>query len=53
VTDENLTGPWVLALGVLAVGVAAIATELLRRRNEDSENRTRSDADDERARDSE
>jgi len=47
VTDEDLTGPWVLALGALAIGVAAIAAELLGGR--DDERRTRSDADDERA----
>lgn len=36
VTDESLTGPWVLALGALAIGVGAVVVEALRRRGGDS-----------------
>lgn len=32
--DDRQTGPWVLALGTLAIGVGAMATELLRWRRE-------------------
>ena len=35
VTDESLTGPWLLALGALAIGVGAVAVEVLRRRGGD------------------
>ena len=35
VTDDDMTGPWVLALGTLAVGVGAVAAKALRRRNDD------------------
>lgn len=35
--DDTLTGPWVLALGTLAVGTAAMA-QLLRRRRERTAN---------------
>ena len=31
-TDDDMTGPWVLALGTLAVGVAALTAEVLRQR---------------------
>lgn len=31
-TRNDQTGPWLLALGTLAVGVAAVGAELLRRR---------------------
>lgn len=40
-TDDTQTGPWILALGTLAVGVGAMA-QLLRRRRE----RTEDGADD-------
>jgi hypothetical protein len=33
-TDDRQTGPWVLALGVLAIGVGALAHEVRKRRNE-------------------
>lgn len=32
--DDDLTGPWLLALGALAVGAGAVATEGLRRLRE-------------------
>jgi|GEM_PF-3108506 len=35
-TDDDQTGPWVLALGALAIGVGAAAA-LLRRRDSDGE----------------
>jgi len=35
--DDSQTGPWVLALGTLAVGVAAVAAAVARRRNDESE----------------
>lgn len=38
-TDEDLTGPWILALGVLAIGIGAAARVL--RRDTDSEDATR------------
>ena len=51
-TDQ--TGPWLLALGTLAIGVAAIGAELLRRRSDGGrgrshglEDREHDDADDE------
>ena len=55
---NDQTGPWLLALGTLAIGVAAIGAELLRRRSGGSrtrshelENREHDDADDEWAAD--
>ncbi|QLG26996.1 hypothetical protein HUG10_05330 [Halorarum halophilum] len=36
---NDQTGPWVLALGALAIGVGAIAVELLRRRGDDGDGR--------------
>lgn len=36
-TDDSQTGPWALALGTLAVGVGAVAAEVLRRRRDDPE----------------
>lgn len=40
-TDDDLTGPWVLALGTLAIGVGAVAAEVLRRRRADDADRDR------------
>lgn len=37
-TDDNTKGPWALALGTLAVGVAAVGAEILRRRRDDGGN---------------
>lgn len=47
-TDDDLSGPWVLAVGALAVGVGAVVTEGLRRlrdRETDSERNTRQSQD--------
>lgn len=33
-TDDTQTGPWVLALGTLAIGVGAMTVQLLRQRRE-------------------
>ncbi|MFH5798880.1 hypothetical protein [Haladaptatus sp. CMAA 1911] len=33
-TNDRQTGPWVLALGVLAIGVGALANEVRKRRRE-------------------
>lgn len=41
-TDDDPTGPWALAIGVLAIGVGAVVREVLRRR--DDENRDRGGA---------
>jgi hypothetical protein len=46
--DDDLTGPWVLALGTLAIGVAAVASEVLRRRRGAGDGGTRGGRDDER-----
>lgn len=32
-TDDDLTGPWILALGTLAVGTGAVAAKLLQRQS--------------------
>ena len=34
-TEQNMTGPWVLALGTLALGVGAVAARLVRRQRTD------------------
>lgn len=36
-TDDSLNGPWVLALGTLAIGVGALASEVLRHRRDDAD----------------
>lgn len=33
-TDDRRSGPWALALGVLAISVGALANEVRKRRNE-------------------
>lgn len=33
-TDDDMTGPWVLALGTLALGVGAVTATLLRQRRD-------------------
>lgn len=33
-TDDDLTGPWLLALGTLAIGIGAITAKILQQRNE-------------------
>ncbi len=33
-TEDRVTGPWVLAVGVLAIGVGALANEVRKRRHE-------------------
>ena len=38
--DEKQTGPWILALGALALGVAALTREVVRRRTTDSDERS-------------
>lgn len=38
-----MTGPWVLALGTLAIGAGAVAVRFLRRRSGDDSGRTRPD----------
>ncbi|NHN48104.1 hypothetical protein G9464_10895 [Halostella sp. JP-L12] len=53
-TDDDMTGPWILALGTLAVGTGAVAAKLLQRRSADSGGRSadeeaRSDPDPEDA----
>ncbi|MFC6939752.1 hypothetical protein ACFQE8_07200 [Salinirubellus sp. GCM10025818] len=43
-TEDSQTGPWVLVLGALAIGVGAVATELLRYRRNRSGKRERDDS---------
>lgn len=43
VTEDSQTGPWVLVLGALAIGVGAVATELLRYRRNRPGKRERDD----------
>lgn len=38
-TDDSQTGPWVLALGTLAIGVGAVVARIRRRRRSEPENR--------------
>lgn len=42
-TDDRQTGPWVLALGTLAIGVGAMTVQLLRQRNERAGDREHED----------
>lgn len=37
-TDDDPTGPWILALGALALGTVAVTAELLRQRRADGRN---------------
>lgn len=46
VTDRDLTGPWVLALGALAIGVGAVAARLLGRDRIDDTDRDDAGRDD-------
>jgi hypothetical protein len=39
--SDRQTGPWVLALGALALGVGAVTVEVLRARRDGSERRPR------------
>lgn len=34
-TDDDMSGPWLLALGTLAIGAGAVAVETLRRTRAD------------------
>ena len=36
-TNDEPTGPWVLALGTLAIGIGAVAVTALRQRREEGE----------------
>ncbi len=44
--DRDQTGPWVLALGALAVGAGAAAKLLWNRRDDGDDGRRREDSDD-------
>lgn len=41
--DDRLTGPWVLALGTLLVGVGAVTVEVLRQRRDRTADRESGD----------